>query len=269
MQPATQQRRNWICMCPGLGCSLVSYALFKCSWLHKSHASFFSLSPLPLPAQPFLKNSFHHPQTLSSFHLCHPCSYPLLHPQLWWEILPGLQNDEGLPHRAHCHGIPGFRPQWAASVQWAESRQGFHLPGTGEWVCGAQVSTQAVAANSIPGQKASPPNILVSVSQLAPESSCNIVAKRMSCQPRFCPAQICSAVNSQGGLRQDGLFWPRSSPSAEWVWTACLHLQGSCRNYSTCRLELPRAGAHLNLQQATWDPRSKLNWRGRGANKQL
>lgn len=68
-----------------------------------------------------------------------PGSDPLLHPQLRGQVLPGLQDDEGVPHRAHRRRVQGRGAQRAAALQRAEPRQGFHLPGAGRRLRGAPV----------------------------------------------------------------------------------------------------------------------------------
>lgn len=69
-------------------------------------------------------------------------SYKVLHTILWWKILHGFPNHEGLPHCAHCHGVQGFGNDWDIALQWPKKQKGLPVSGIGWWKCGAQVSNQ-------------------------------------------------------------------------------------------------------------------------------
>ncbi len=67
-------------------------------------------------------------------------SYKVLHTILWWQVLPGFPNHEGLPHCANCHGVQGFGNDRDIAVQWPKGQKGLLVSGTGWRTCGAQVS---------------------------------------------------------------------------------------------------------------------------------
>lgn len=67
-------------------------------------------------------------------------SYKVLHTILWWQVLPGFPNHEGLPHCANCHGVQGFGNDRDIAVQWPKGQKGLLVSGTAWRTCGAQVS---------------------------------------------------------------------------------------------------------------------------------